>query len=160
MIHRMLACFALGGLLGGIVVFLWLGKDLDRLYLEVSHLTMQNNELLQENFQLSGQLKEPRARPRVRNVLVDVRGAPDALVEIRAIKFVKQRLSHLLGDDLDALMNDPGQILVLLEGPTTMSVDKKEYQFRVLTTIVSETIYVRVQLIPYTQTGAKAHAVQ
>jgi predicted PurR-regulated permease PerM len=141
-IRHTVAALLLGMLLGAVLMFLWQGREIDRLSREVSHYIMEKEDLLRQIDQLTQRLQQPEQEPTVQVIRVDAM-APDDMSQIQAVQFVKQTLQWLVGRPLQVLTRWPEIPAQLVEG-RSFSVNDEEYVVHVNTVVIGPTLYVKV----------------
>jgi hypothetical protein len=140
--RRTLAVLLLGTLLGATLTFLYQGREVDRLSLEVSHCTMEKEDLLRQIDQLNQRLQQPEKEPSIQTIRVDAL-APDDISQIQAVQFVKQTLEWLVGRPLQVLARWPEIPAQLVEG-RSFYVDSEQFVIHVNTVVIGPTLYVKV----------------
>lgn len=141
-VRRTAAALMLGTLVGGVAMFVWQGREIDRLSREVSHYTMEKEDLLRQIDQLTTRLQQPDQDQTIQVVRVDAL-APDDMSQLQAVQFVKQTLQWLMGKPLQVLTRFPEIPAQLVEG-RTFTVDNEVYVIHVNTVVIGPTLYVKV----------------
>jgi hypothetical protein len=140
--RRSWAAFVLGLLLGSTLMFLYQGREIDRLSVEVSHYTMEKEDLLRQIDQLNQRLQAPDQEPTIQVIRVDAM-APDDVSQLQAVQFVKQTLQWLVGRPLQVLTRWPEIPGQLVEG-RSFFVDRQEFVVHVETVVIGPTLYLKV----------------
>lgn len=122
------------------------GREVDRLYVKLSQLTIKYEDLQQENVQLSAKLHQTDPEPVIQGFQVDAK-APDSITQLQSVQFVKQQLAFLVGRKLQILVDHPDLPYRLLDGRDFM-VGNEQYTVRLLTVVVDETPYLRISVSP------------
>lgn len=143
-IQQSFATFVLSALFGAVGMLLYMGHELNTLYIQVSQLKMDNNELQMENQAFLLQSKSISAQRTIQTVETTV-SAPDDVVALAGRQYVQRQLAFLIGKPLAILQSHPDLPLRILDGQM-LYVDKAKYRIRVQTVIVSDSVQVLVKL--------------
>ncbi len=145
---KLTAFFLIGVIIGGVVTSTWQAREMEHLYLQVRKLKLHNDDLVEENTHLSMEMQQPKNTALLRGIQVDcTTPGNDWAVILSAADRAKEELSFLVGKELEVLIRNPDLPARVLDGQT-FSVENKRYRLKVVLIVISETLYVRLQVNP------------
>jgi hypothetical protein len=144
---QMLAFFLIGTIVGGALMFLYEGLEINHLYASLEKTRLANQHLLEESSSLKKQIMEhQRNANRVHLVKVTV-NTRDEFIRSTVTRFVKSMTASLIDRPVSALEDSPDLVIAMVEN-RELQINGILYTLHVRSVVLSRILWIQVDVKP------------
>lgn len=143
---RNLILFFLGISVGVLLMLLYSGGELNRLYIEIKKLRYENNDLVEKNRRIQEELTRWNQGEKVHDVLIHfVENKANEGVKAEIERRILQENRYLIGKDRDSL-EETYQLLFHAYAPKIYVIGGKTYKVTLKTLIIAKKVHLFVEV--------------